>query len=161
VIEGRAVEQGLAVLEEGTRLYRATGAEVSLSNYLAVKAEGYRKTGRSELAWAAVEEGLALAARTGEHFQVARLYRIGGQLLLDGGDRAGAEEQFRRAIDTARRQKARSFELRAVTSLCRLRAAQGHRAEARAELAAVYDWFTEGHGFPDLVEARALLNELA
>jgi tetratricopeptide (TPR) repeat protein len=160
VTEGADIEQGLAVLVQGMELYRATGAGVSLSNYFAARAEGHRHMKRPEAARSAIEEGLAMA-RNGEKFQVSRLYHIRGQLLLDEGDRVGAEEQFRLAIDTARDQKARSFELRATTSLARLWAGQGKRAEAHAVLAAIYGWFTEGHLFPDLVEARKLLNELA
>ena len=68
---------------------------------------------------------------------------------------------FHRALETARQQQAKSWELRAATSLARLWGEQGRRAEARDLLAPVYGWFTEGFDTPDLKEAKALLDELA
>ena len=74
---------------------------------------------------------------------------------------SAAEDCFRQAIDTARRQQSRAWELRATMSLARLRQPQGRRDEARAELTAIYGTFTEGFTTPDLVDAAALLNGLA
>jgi len=71
-----------------------------------------------------------------------------------------AESSFRRAIEAAQRQQARSWELRATTSLCRLWQKQGKQKEARQVLAGIYGWFTEGFDTPDLKEAKALLEEL-
>ena len=75
-------------------------------------------------------------------------------------DRAKAEQCFRTAIEIARRQSARSEELRATTSLARLLAKQGRRDEARTMLAEIYGWFTEGFDTADLKDAKALLDEL-
>ena len=80
---------------------------------------------------------------------------------LESGVRNEAEECFRRAIDIARRQSAKSLELRAVTSLSRLWQKQGKTEEARQMLAEIYGWFTEGFDTADLKEAKALLEELS
>jgi predicted ATPase len=82
-------------------------------------------------------------------------------LLLAQGDDAEAEASFHRAVEVARRQQARSWELRATTSLARLWQKQGKREEARRILAEIYGWFTEGFDTADLIEARTLLEELS
>jgi predicted ATPase len=86
-----------------------------------------------------------------------------GELLLIQlpPDAAEAEASLQRALEVARSQSAKSFELRAATSLARLWQRQGKRDEARDLLAPIYDWFTEGFGTPDLKDAKALLDELA
>jgi predicted ATPase len=92
----------------------------------------------------------------------AELYRLRGSLLLQTGTpHAEAETWLQRALDVARRQEAKSLELRAAMSLCRLRSQQGKRKEAHNLLAQVYAWFTEGFDTADLQEAKALLEELA
>ncbi len=96
----------------------------------------------------------------------AELYRRQGELLLnaDGGVRNAAwtpEACFHKALDVARRQQARSWELRAAMSLARLWQQQGKRREAHQRLAEVYNWFTEGFATADLQEAKTLLDELA
>ena len=101
--------------------------------------------------------------KIGERFFEAELYRLNGELLLmqDASDAVQADLSFREAIEVARRQSAKSFELRATTSLARLTAKQGKRDEARAMLAAIYGWFTEGFDTKDLQDAKALLDELS
>ena len=92
----------------------------------------------------------------------AELHRLRGELLLQrGDDPQHAEDCFRQAIAIAQRQGAQSWELRATTSLARLLRDQGRRDEAREMLATIYNWFSEGFDTPDLVDARALLDELA
>jgi predicted ATPase len=90
------------------------------------------------------------------------LYRLKGELLLasDPSVEPDAEVAFRNAIDAARRQSTKSWELRAATSLARLLRYQGKRDEARRTIAEVYEWFTEGFDTLDLKEAKALLHEL-
>jgi hypothetical protein len=83
-----------------------------------------------------------------------------GQLLLRQGQSEDAEDFYRKALSIAREQEAKLWELRAATSLARLRLYQGRHAEGRALLAPVYGWFTEGFDTPDLREAKALLDEL-
>ena len=89
------------------------------------------------------------------------MYRVRGDLLNMTGDRAGAERSYQRALTVARRQSAKTFELRASTGLARLWRDQGRRDEARDLLAPVYGWFTEGFDTLDLKDAKALLDELA
>lgn len=86
-----------------------------------------------------------------------------GELLLakDASNTAQAEQSFHTAIEISRKQRAKSWELRATTSLARLLAKQGNRAEARARLAEIYGWFTEGFNTADLKDAKALLDELS
>ncbi len=99
--------------------------------------------------------------QSGERWPEAEIHRLKGELMLsmEGAD-AGAERCFRRSIEVARGQQARSPELRAATSLARLWAEQGERQKAYDLLAPVYDWFTEGFDTADLKDAEALLDEL-
>ena len=110
-----------------------------------------------------LEEGIASVAKTGEKLSSPLLHHVKGELLLTQNppDVAEAEQCFRTAIEIARRQSARSAELRATTSLARLLAKQGRRDEARAMLAEIYGWFTEGFDTVDLKDAKALLDELS
>ena len=110
-------------------------------------------------------EALACAHTTGERCWEAELYRLKGELLLSLGEgeqeRGGEpEECLRQALAIARRQQAKSLELRATMSLGRLWQRQGKGAAARQMLAEVYGWFTEGFDTADLQEARVLLEEL-
>ena len=107
-------------------------------------------------------EVLAEVHNTGLCYCEAELYRLKGELLLQqaAGWDGEAEACFRQALDVARRQQAKSWELRAATSLARLWQQQGKRAEARELLAPVYGWFTEGFDTADLQEAKALLDTL-
>ncbi|MBN1402550.1 MAG: hypothetical protein JXA74_17045, partial [Anaerolineae bacterium] len=119
------------------------------------------RAGRAEEGLALLDEALEQVERTGERWEEAELRRLQGELLRQRGDDPEAvEECYRQAIAVAQRQEARSWELRATTSLARLLRDQGRAAEAREALAAIYGWFTEGFDTPDLVEARALLAEL-
>jgi len=118
----------------------------------------------------AVEEGLALlsealpvADKAGGRYWAAELYRLKGVLLLHqpSPDVTQAETWLSQALAIARRQRVKSWELRAATSLARLWQQQGKQAEAQALLAPVYGWFTEGFDTVDLQQAKALLEELA
>src|SRR5687768_16525243 len=124
--------------------------------------DAYVAAGETDAALVHGEEALRIAARTGEAWLSADLHRrLGGVLLRGaGGDATRAEERFRCALEIARSQSALLWELRAARDLARLRRDQGRIAEARDLLAPVYASFTEGFAFPDLVEARALLDEL-
>jgi predicted ATPase len=101
-------------------------------------------------------------AKMGVRDSEAEVHRVRGELLLARGPsgQSEAETSFRKAIDVARQQNAKSWELRAVTSLARVWQQQGRNEEARELLAPVYDWFTEGFDTRDLKEAKALLDEL-
>jgi predicted ATPase len=108
-------------------------------------------------------EAHTLVEQHDERWWEAEVCRLRGVLLLrqTGTPQAEAETCFRQALDIARRQEAKSLELRAAMSLARLWQQQGKRADAHALLAPIYGWFTEGFDTADLQEARALLEELA
>jgi predicted ATPase len=168
--QGQA-EEGIAQMRQGLAGRLATGAELWQPYYLALLAETYGKGGRVEEGLTVLTEALTVVDRTGERFYEAELYRLKGELLLaqEGsrlqaeGFREKTEEAeacFLKAIEVARKQQAKSLELRAATSLARLWQQQGKKAEARQMLAEIYHWFTEGFDTKDLQEARALLDEL-
>jgi predicted ATPase len=108
-------------------------------------------------------EALAAVEKTGEGFYEAELYRLKGELLLvhSTENHSEAETCFHQALDIARRQQAKSLELRATVSLSRRWQQQGKRDEARELLAPIYGWFTEGFDTADLQEAEALLAEVS
>ena len=122
-------------------------------------AEAYRETGQTEEGLALLAEALEMAAKTGERFYEAELYRLRGELLLKSEaphPPSEAASCFHQAIEIARRQQAKSLELRAVMSLSRLQ--QSQNEESRKMLAEIYNWFTEGLNTADLKEAKVLLD---
>jgi predicted ATPase len=155
------VQEGLAQVREGIGIVRSRGVAVGLSVALASLAEVQARVGRSEEALAALAEALAFSEQTDERYPEAELYRLGGELLLMQGNETEAEISLHQAIEVARRQQAKSWELRATTSMARLWQQQGRIEEARHLLAEIYAWFTEGFDTPDLTEARTLLEEIS
>jgi predicted ATPase len=123
--------------------------------------EAQAQAGQVEDGLATLSEALALVAESGERLWETEIYRLQAELLLLLGEESAAEDSLRQAIGVARRQEARSWELRAQSSLARLWQEQGKEQEAHQRLVEVYGWFTEGFDTPDLVEARALLRELS
>lgn len=161
LLQGR-LETGLALFEEGLKSYRATGAGLGLSYYLSLLADGYVKARKFPAAHVALDEAFVLMEKNDDRFQEAEMLRLRGELwLADSGDQTKAEDCFRQAIATARRQQSRSFELRATTSLARLWRKQGRNHKAHEAMAAAREHFAEGFTTPDLVEATALLKELS
>jgi predicted ATPase len=156
-------EAGIAQMHQGLAAYRATGAGDHRPFFLALLAEACGKAGQSDEGLRVLTEALAAVDTTGERFYEAELYRLKGELLLQqtARDEQQAETCFHQALDIARRQQAKSLELRAAVSLSRLWQQQGKRAEARELLAPIYGWFTEGFDTADLQEAKALLEALA
>jgi class 3 adenylate cyclase/predicted ATPase len=157
-----AREEGRAQMRQGMAAWRATGAEVDRSYFLALLAEEYRKVDQAEEALSMVAEALALVHRSGDCYWEAELHRLKGELLWQQSAefQGEAEERFQQALAVARRQQARSLELRAAMSLAHLWQRQGKRTEAYELLAPVYNWFTEGFDTADLQEAKALLAAL-
>jgi class 3 adenylate cyclase/tetratricopeptide (TPR) repeat protein len=154
-------EKTFSLLLKGHHAFRASGAELTLPFQLSILGDAYTQAGRFEDARRALDEGLAIVEKNDERVQEAELHRLKGELLLaETNDHGAAEDCFRQAIDTARRQQSRTWELRATMSLARLWQRQGRRDEARAALAAVFDTYTEGFTTPDLVDAAALLKAL-
>ena len=162
LLQGRH-EEAMPLLLKGYSAFRATGAEVRAPSYLGLLGDAYTQSGRFEDAHRALDEGLAVAEKNDDRCHEAELHRLEGELLLaESPDQmAAAEDCFRRATETARSQQSRGWELRATTSLARLRERQGRRGDARAALAAIYDTFTEGFTTPDLLDAKALLDALS
>ncbi|MFB0534285.1 MAG: AAA family ATPase, partial [Anaerolineae bacterium] len=155
------VQEGMAQMREGMAAHQSVGVRLDLSGKLGSLAEAQAKAGQPEEGLTTLAEALALVEETDERHWEAELYRLKGELLLMQGDDAGAEASLQKAVEVARRQQAKSWELRATVSLCRLWQKQGRVDEARQALAEIYGWFTEGFDTPDLQEARALLEELS
>jgi predicted ATPase len=153
---------GIDQIRAGIDAWRATGAAVMLPGSLASLAEAYGNAGKIEKAVGLLDEALRLVDENGERCWEAELYRLQGELLLlRGENEAQAEACFQRATDLARRQHARSWELRAAGSLGRLLHRQGRTKEARALVQGIYGWFSEGFDTADLREAKALLKQWA
>jgi predicted ATPase/class 3 adenylate cyclase len=160
--QGEGVE-GIAQIHQGLAAYRATGAELHRPYFLSLLAEAYEKVGQPEEGLSLLVEALAIVENTGERNWEAELHRRKGELflILQGQKVGEAEECFRQALDIARRQQAKSLELRAAMSLSRLWQQQGKQEEAHQLVAEIYGWFTEGFDTADLQEAKVLLEELA
>jgi predicted ATPase len=161
-VQGQTAE-GIAQMRQGIAAWRALGASVVLSTYLATLAEVCGQVGQLEDAQHLLLEAQTLVDTTGERYWEAEVYRLQGELLMQAsrGKTRAAEERCHQALAIARRQQAKSLELRAAMSLARLWQRQGKRAEARQMLGEVYGWFTEGFDTADLQEAKALLDELS
>ena len=156
-------EEGMAQVRQGIAAWRATGAALLVPYFCTVLADVSAHLGHTEDGLQALAEAHTLVEQQEERWWEAEIYRLRGVLLLrqPGTPQAEAEAWLQRALDVARRQEAKSLELRAAMSLSRLWQQQGKQAEARALLAPVYGWFTEGFDTADLQEAKALLEELA
>jgi predicted ATPase len=153
---------GMAKLREGSEAALATGSELWRPYFLALRAEAAGAAGQPEDGRRLLAEAQEVMARTDERFYEAELSRLTGVLHLahSPAAQAEAEAQMHHALDVASRQEAKALELRAALSLSRLWQQQGKREAARALLAPIYGWFTEGLDTADLQEARALLEEL-
>jgi predicted ATPase len=156
-------EAGMAQVRQGITAYRATGAALHVPYFCTLLADvcdhlGYPTDGLQALA-----EAHALVEQHEERWWEAEVCRLRGVLLLQQPaiqQEAAAAACFQQALDVARRQEAKSLELRAAMSLARLWQRQGKRAAAYALLAPIYGWFTEGFDTADLQEAKVLLEEL-
>ncbi len=164
--QGQAAE-GMAQIRQGLAAIRATGTAIARSQDLGLLAEAQRTVGQAREGLATVAEALALVEQTEERLYEAELYRLKGALTLQSqaaGQQSEIEKEveacFQQALDVARHQQAKSWELRAATSLARLWRRQGKTTEAHKLLSDIYNWFTEGFDTKDLHEAKVLLEEL-
>ena len=162
LLQGRR-EEALPLLVNGIDAFRATGAELTLTFQLGTLGDAYTQTGRFDDARAALNLALAIAEKNDERCHEAELHRLSGVLLLAEAPerKSAAEDYFRRAIDTARSQESKGWELRTTMSLARLWIREARRGEAHESLAAVVATYTEGWATPDLVEAATLMEATA
>jgi predicted ATPase len=162
VLTGRASD-AVEVITSGIVLHRSMGSTTWLPLHLSHLANAYSELGQFDNAWGCIGEAKTSIETTNERWCEAEVYRITGEvaLKLPGADADRAATYFQSALAVARKQQAKSWELRAAMSMARLWRDQGKRDEARELLAPVYGWFTEGFDTRDLKEAKALLKELA
>jgi predicted ATPase len=151
----------IAQIRRGLAAYESTGAHLFVPYVLSLLARAFLKAGQPHEGLRVIGEALERARTTGERVWEAELIRLEGELRLatSPDDVAGALDCFHSAIGIARHQAARSWELRAASSLARLLAAQGQRDDARRTLAGVCHWFTEGLDTADLRDAKAFLED--
>jgi predicted ATPase len=156
-------EEGITQMRQGLTAWHASGHELERPYFLSMLAEALGNVGQAEAGLALLREALALMAQTEERWDEAELHRLKGELLLQQSveNHVEAEACFHHAISIAQSQSAKSWELRAATSLAKLWQRQGKYQDACDLLAPVYAWFTEGFDTADLQEAKALLEALA
>ncbi len=160
LLQGKAAE-AIDLLRQGIQAVQATGAEITLPHYWGCLAEAHGRAGRRAEALDALEQGFVQMRRTAAFFAEAELHRLKGEILASDADReAEAETHLRQGLETARRQGARSLELRSAMSLCRFLLQRGRPREGQDLLADVYAWFTEGFETRDLRAAQQLLADL-
>jgi len=160
------VDDGIARLRAGLTALHSTGREVLMSYFLGLLAQAYAGSGKVEEGLNTLPEPQGPLDDGAERWWQAELYRLRGELILRRpscglDDEREAEECFSQALSTAHEQRAKSLELRAAISLSRLWHKQHRAAEARRNLADIYNWFTEGFKTPDLQDARTLLEQLS
>ena len=162
LVQQGAVAEAITAIREGLASSRPT-AKVWQSYARFFIAEAFAREGNYQEAHAAVMQALDDIRATGERMWEAEIHRLHGELLLNQNDADTAQPQacFERAIEIARQQDAKSLELRARISLVRLLRNINRGDEARATLAEIYNWFTEGFDTADLKDAKALLDELS
>jgi predicted ATPase len=153
--------EGMAELRAGLAAWNGVGAHLQETQWLGVIAEAHVKARQFDDALTALDRASQIATQSGECHYQAELHRLRGIALAETGEQAEATTWLQLAIDIARSQQAKSWELRAATSLARLWRDQRERAQAYDLLAPVYDWFTEGFDTADLMDAKTLLDQLA
>jgi predicted ATPase len=149
------------MLARGLSVLRAAGAVVHTPRALCFLAEAHARVGHLQEGQNCLVEAAQLIETTHERSGEVELHRLRGDLMNARGDQAAAEQNYHRALAVAERQNAKTFGLRAATSLARLWRDQGKCTEARDLLALGYGCFTEGFTTPVLLDAKALLEELA
>jgi predicted ATPase len=162
VLAGRPVD-AIQMITSSITALQSTGSTLWLPLHLPYLARAYAEVGQFDEGWRCNDEAIAAVETTNERWVEAEAHRTGGEiaLLSPDPDAAKAQTYFERALIVARKQQAKSWELRAAMSMARLWRDQGRQEGARALLAPIYDWFTEGFDTRDLMEAKALLDALA
>jgi predicted ATPase len=154
---------GAPTIASSITFFRSTGATVLLPFIQSCLARAHAASGQFDDAWQSIDTATTMLETSGERWCEAEVHRTAGEIALmpPASDTAKAQTYFECALEIARAQRARSWELRAATSLARLWRDQGRRVEADDVLAPIYGRFTEGFDTFDLMEAEALLRELA
>ena len=153
-------EEGVAQLKDSLASMERINARLQRGTYLGLLAEALLLSGRYDEGLRAVDEGLTVSQEALERCDLAELHRVRGELLNRLERTEEAEQSYNLALDVAREQGARAFELRAATGLARLMNNHGRTAEARELLAPVYEALTEGRDTRDLIQAAELLRQL-
>ena len=159
-LRGGRVTEGVAHLDRGIARLALTGHRIWIRYLRALQAEGMALTGNLDRARRLIDESVAQIETAEERSHYAEILRLRGWILFLQGEHAEAEASLRKAIEIARGQQARSWELRASTTLARLLADRGRRAEALALLKPIHGWFTEGFTTRDFKESSQLIVEL-
>ena len=156
------VSRGIQRQEQALADWQRLGTRVYLPLQLSLLAESYLLAGRYDEAIAALDKALAVARATGEWLHVPKIHMVRAQAFADApdGDASLIEASLAQAFEVASRQNAKMWQLRAATGMARLRREGGRNKEAADLLAPIYNWFTEGFDTPDLIAAKALLDEL-
>jgi predicted ATPase len=154
---------GAQTIASAITFFRSTGATVLLPFIQSCLARAHAASGQFGDAWQSIDTATTMLETSGERWCEAEVHRTAGEIALmrPAPDTAKAQTYFERAVEIARAQQARSWELRAATNLARLWRDQGRCVEANDLLTPIYGWFTEGFDTLDLMEAEALLRELA
>jgi|GEM_PF-1272300 predicted ATPase len=159
---GKASE-AIQMITSGITMYRSTGSRLYLPIFLSHLSRARAELDQFDQAWRCIGEAMAAVETTGERWYEAEIHRVTGEIALKlpqlGSSQAGA--YFERALTVAHAQQAKSWELRAAMSMARFWHDQGMREKARALLAPIYGWFTEGFDTVDLKQAKALLDEMS
>jgi tetratricopeptide (TPR) repeat protein len=163
-IESKSVKtrEGIAKMQQALITMESIGVLSLHSMKLAMWADAYRHLGEADEGLKMISEAQIFMQKRNEYSWEAEIHRLKGELLLIKGlNGPKVEQHYQRAIDVARRQKAKFWELRAVMSLARLWNKLGKKKEARKRLAEIYNWFTEGFDTQDLKDAKVFLEELS
>ena len=155
------IREGIAKIHEGIAAAQMEEMGLYFAETLSALAEAQAKAGRPEEGLANLKQAFTLIDKTSERHWEPELHRVKGELLLAQGNDADAETSLRKALEIARKQSAKSLELRAVMSLCRLWKRKAKKEIAYRELSKIYNWFTEGFDTPELIEAKKLLEEVS
>ncbi|WP_456837379.1 tetratricopeptide repeat protein [Bradyrhizobium sp. USDA 4486] len=154
--------EAVRMVSSGISLWRSAGSTIFAPEQETMLAFAYARSGQFDAAWRCVRDAIAVMERTNERWCEAEVYRVAGEitLLSPEQDVSKAEAYMKRALEISRSQQARSWQLRAATSMARLLCRQHEPKAAYEVLAPAYDWFKEGFGTRDLQDAKSLLSNL-
>ncbi len=154
------IEESLGLLQSGLDVFNMTGAKLSLCHFYSMFAQAHLFGGNTDEALRRIDEAVQASVANGNIFFLAEVHRLRGEIQLARKLPDEAEVCFQLALDVARSQQAKSWELRITMSLCRLWKSQNRMEDARTALAKIYGWFQEGLDTPDLIDAKQLLESL-